>query len=101
MALAEAAERHAGDCAVQGLANASWAFAVASRSDTLLFAAVAAATRRRLAGGLREFRLQDLAIVAWAFAAASRMDASLLAALASAAQLCVGDVNAQDLASMV
>ena len=66
--LARAAERYLGVFKPQGLANTSWAFAMAGLLDELRLAALAKAAER----GLGEFEAQNLANTAWAFAKADR-----------------------------
>ena len=59
-ALATAAERRMGDFNSQGLANAAWAFAMASHSNASLFAVLAKAAEQRMG----DFNSQGLAILA-------------------------------------
>ena len=58
----------------QELAYTTWAFATASRSDALLFSALAKASERRMG----DFIAQDLANMARAFAMVGNPSTSLL-----------------------
>eukprot|EP00747_Dinoflagellata_sp_TGD_P063038 gnl/TRDRNA2_/TRDRNA2_153285_c1_seq1.p2 gnl/TRDRNA2_/TRDRNA2_153285_c1~~gnl/TRDRNA2_/TRDRNA2_153285_c1_seq1.p2 ORF type:complete len:146 (+),score=25.75 gnl/TRDRNA2_/TRDRNA2_153285_c1_seq1:105-542(+) len=66
MSLAAAVELHTHHFDEQGLANASWAFAVVASSDAHLFRALAKEAEKRLG----RLNVQELASMAWAFAVA-------------------------------
>ena len=89
------ANRHIGKFIAQELANTTWAFGTATRSDAVLFAALARAMERCLGA----FSAQNLANTAWAFETATQSDAVLFAALARAVQRRLGAFIAQALAN--
>ena len=75
-----------------GKAEFDWLQQRLSRSDVLLFPALARTAERVVS----EFKMQNLASVAWAFVKVSQSDALLFAALAGAAERPVHDVNMQE-----